>query len=72
MNTGYLHCGRPTVAEIDLNALEFNYKELRKRIPRGVKCLAVVKADAYGHGAVPVSLKLQSLGVDYLGVAISE
>jgi len=72
MNTGYLHCGRPTVAEIDLNALEFNYKELRKRIPRGVKFLAVVKADAYGHGAVPVSLKLQSLGVDYLGVAISE
>lgn len=64
--------GRPTVAEIDLKALEYNYTELRKRIPKGVKFLAVVKADAYGHGAVPISLKLERLGVDYLGVAISE
>lgn len=64
--------GRPTVAEIDLNALTFNYREIRRRIPRGVKILAVVKADAYGHGALPVSLKLEKLGVEYLGVATSE
>lgn len=64
--------GRPTFAEIDLKALEFNYSALRKKVSKGVKFLAVVKADAYGHGAIPVSLKLERLGVDYLGVAISE
>jgi alanine racemase len=64
--------GRPTVAEIDLGALAFNYRQLQKRIPKGVKLLAVVKADAYGHGAIPISLKLEKLGVDYLGVAIPE
>jgi alanine racemase len=64
--------GRPTVGEVDLGALEFNYRQIRKRIPRGVKLLAVVKADAYGHGAIPVSLKLEKLGVEYLGVAMTE
>jgi len=64
--------GRPTVAEIDLSALAFNYRQLRKRIPKGVRMLAAVKADAYGHGALPISLQLERLGVDYLGVAISE
>jgi len=64
--------GRPTIAEIDLKSLEFNYHQLKKRIPKAVKILAVVKADAYGHGAVPISLKLERLGVAYLGVAISD
>ena len=64
--------GRPTIAEVDLGALEFNYRQIQKRIPEGVKRLAVVKADAYGHGAIPVSLKLEKLGVEYLGVAIPE
>jgi alanine racemase len=63
---------RPTVGEVDLGALEFNYQQIQKRIPGGVKLLAVVKADAYGHGAIPVSLKLEKLGVEYLGVAIPE
>jgi alanine racemase len=64
--------GRPTVAEIDLNALAFNYRQIRKRTPKGTKLLAVVKADAYGHGAIPVSLRLEKLGVEYLGVAIPD
>jgi len=64
--------GRPTVGEVDLGALEFNYREIKKRIPADVKVLAVVKADAYGHGAIPISLRLEKLGVEYLGVAISE
>jgi alanine racemase len=64
--------GRPTVAEVDLGALEFNYRQLQKKVPRWVSFLAVVKADAYGHGAVQVSLKLEKLGVEYLGVATSE
>jgi alanine racemase len=61
--------GRPTFAEIDLRALEFNYRQLRKRVPKKAGILGVVKADAYGHGAVPISLKLEALGVEYLGVA---
>ncbi|MBM4341634.1 MAG: alanine racemase [Deltaproteobacteria bacterium] len=64
--------GRPTIAEINLQALAFNYQQIKKRIPKGVSILAVVKADAYGHGAGPVSLKLEKIGADYLGVAIPE
>jgi alanine racemase len=64
--------GRPTVAEIDLEALAFNYRQIKKRVPKGTGILAIVKADAYGHGALPVSLQLERLGVNYLGVAISE
>jgi alanine racemase len=64
--------GRPTVGEVDLGALEFNYRQIKKRTPKDAKFLAVVKADAYGHGAVPISLRLERLGVEYLGVAIPE
>jgi alanine racemase len=67
-----LSSGRPTVGEVDLGALEFNYRQIKKRIPEDVKLLAVVKADAYGHGSLPVSLRLEKLGVDYLGVAFPE
>ncbi len=67
-----LFIGRPTVGEVDLRALEYNYRQIRRRIPASVKFLAVVKADAYGHGAVPVSLKLEKLGAEYFGVAIPE
>jgi alanine racemase len=72
MNYMTIPPGRQTAAEIDLCSLEFNYRQLRKRIPKGVKVLAAVKADAYGHGAIPISLKLEKLGVEYLGVAITE
>ena len=64
--------GRPTVAEIDLKALEFNYRQIQKKVPRGTKILGVVKADAYGHGGLRVSLALEALGVEYLGVAIPD
>jgi len=57
------------VAYIDLGVLEQNYRIIRDRIPQGVKVLCVVKADAYGHGAVEVSRRLEEAGVDYLGVA---
>ena len=43
---------RRTWAEIDLDALEHNYRVARQKIGPGVKYLGVVKADAYGHGAV--------------------
>lgn len=58
-----------TEAEVDLAALDYNYHQLRQRTPPAVKFLAVVKADAYGHGAVPVSKRLEELGTDLLGVA---
>lgn len=60
---------RRTWAEIDLDALLHNYKKLRERIGEGVKFLGVVKADAYGHGAVLVSKTLEEAGADYLAVS---
>ena len=60
---------RRTWAEIDLDALEWNYRRARERIGPAVRYLGVVKADAYGHGAVQVSRKLEALGCDYLAVS---
>lgn len=56
-------------AEIDLKALEHNYHTLRVMLPQGCRLLAPVKADAYGHGAIPVARKMEALGADYLAVA---
>ncbi len=58
-----------TWADISLDNLEHNYKQLRSRLPSGCRFLGVVKADAYGHGAVPVSRALEDLGAEYLAVA---
>ena len=60
---------RRTWAEIDLDALAHNYEQARKRIGPNVKYLGVVKADAYGHGALQVAKKLEKLGADYLAVS---
>ena len=62
---------RPTRAEIDLGALTRNLETLHTAAP-GIDVLAVVKADAYGHGAVPVSRGLEAAGVRFLGVALVE
>ena len=58
-----------TWAEIHLSNLEHNYRALRGMLPRGCRFLGVVKADAYGHGAIPVAKKLEELGAEYLAVA---
>jgi alanine racemase len=58
-------------AEIDLGALEHNYACVASRIPKGTGVLAVLKADAYGHGAVLCARKLVSLGVSMIGVGDS-
>jgi alanine racemase len=63
---------RPTHVEISLAALRHNYQVLRQQLPASCAMLAVVKADAYGHGAVHVARVLQQLGVAMLGVAIAE
>lgn len=58
-----------TWAEIDLNRLTHNLKQVRSLLPDGVKLLLVTKADAYGHGLVPVSRWAVSHGADWVGVA---
>lgn len=60
---------RRTWAEVDLDAIRHNYEALRRHIGKSVKFLGVVKADAYGHGAVHVARTLQELGADYLAVS---
>ena len=60
---------RPTWAEVNLNNLEYNFKQVKSRLQPWVKVLVTVKADAYGHGLIPVSRRLAANGVDYLGVA---
>ena len=62
---------RPTVATVDLNALAHNYQEVTRRTGDR-KVLAVVKAQAYGHGAVPIARRLVELGSHMLGVALVE
>lgn len=61
---------RRTWAEVNLDALEHNYYYLRSRIDDHVKLIAVLKADAYGHGAVEVARALEALGADAFAVAI--
>ena len=58
-----------TWAEIDLDALDYNYQTIRSHIGPNTKFLGVVKADAYGHGSVQIASWLQDLGADYLAVS---
>lgn len=63
--------GRPTVAEIDLRALRANYRALSE-FANGAKVMAVVKADAYGHGAVEVAHALREEGCGHFAIASVE
>lgn len=67
-----MHLKRPTAATIDLDALAFNLRSAGDFIGRDTEIMAVVKADAYGHGAVECSKRLKSEGVKRLAVAIVE
>lgn len=58
-----------TWAEIYLDNIRHNYCAIRKTLPEGCRFLGVVKADAYGHGALRVSKLLQDCGADYLAVS---
>lgn len=77
MQRGIRFNGRPVWAEIRLSALAHNIKAIRRHIDSGEtrsakgpqrKILAIVKANAYGHGAVPVSRALAKAGADWFGV----
>lgn len=59
------------VAQIDVNAIIHNYRQIRKSLPSDIKIMSIVKADGYGHGAVEIAQILQKQAVDYLAVAIA-
>jgi alanine racemase len=58
--------------EISLDALKFNLQSFRSLLPKTIRIMAVVKADAYGHGAVPVARTASLCGVEDLAVATLE
>lgn len=51
-------------ALISLDAVEYNFQQMKKNIKEGTKIIAVIKADAYGHGAVPIAKMIQEY--DYI------
>lgn len=67
-----LHQRRPTCAVVDLDAVAHNVRMVRQRIGPERHLMAVVKADAYGHGALPVARTVLDWGADWLGVALPE
>lgn len=60
---------RPYYAEINLDNFRHNFREV-KRLARGKKTIGVIKADAYGHGAVELAAILEEENVDYFAVAV--
>ncbi|HEY6951558.1 MAG TPA: alanine racemase, partial [Bacteroidota bacterium] len=63
---------RPSRAEVDLSAIAYNLDGIRKKVGPSTKILAVVKANAYGHGDIAVSRHIEKKYADYFGVAIVE
>ena len=64
--------GRPTWAEINLDALAANFRIVKDKVGPDVQVMAVVKADAYGHGAVECARRLERAGASWFGVALPE
>lgn len=61
-----------TVLEINLNALENNFRYYKTLLPPEVKIMAMVKAQGYGSGSVEIARQLQNAGTDYLAVAYTD
>lgn len=59
-----------THAKIDLDAISENVNTVKNHVTSDVKVMAVIKADGYGHGAIPIGKQLELLNIDYIGVAI--
>ena len=68
----HLLARRPTWAEIDLNNLAANFNRVKQRVSPTARVMAVVKANAYGHGAVECARRLAREGADWFGVALPE
>jgi len=62
---------RPTYAEISLGNLDYNFSKVRESVGK-TKIIAIVKADAYGHGLLAIAERLEMIGTDYLGVGFLE
>jgi len=60
---------RPTWAEINLSNLTHNLNQIKKMLALKTRIMVTIKADAYGHGLIPVAKRLVSDGVDFLGIA---
>ncbi|NLD60272.1 MAG: alanine racemase [Clostridiales bacterium] len=63
---------RSTTLTISLATIEQNYRKIRASVGDDVKVMAVVKADAYGHGLIPVAKRLEAAGAEAFAVAILE
>ncbi|MDD3185932.1 MAG: alanine racemase [Anaerostipes sp.] len=59
-------------AEVDLSAIVHNIKEVMRVVGKDTKVMAVIKADGYGHGAVPIAQELDKIGIGGYAVAIME
>ncbi len=62
---------RPTLVEVNMNRLAENYRAIQAKVSPS-KMMPILKANAYGHGLVEVARLMESLGADYLGVAVVE
>ena len=69
MKEGILNMKRGTWVEINLNNIKHNFHSLKNTLEPDTRVCCVVKADAYGHGAVEVAKMLQQEKVDYFSVA---
>lgn len=61
---------RYTKAEIDLDKVSYNYHQMKNHLSENTKLMGVIKADAYGHGAVEIGRHLENENIDYLAVAV--
>ena len=61
---------RPTWAEIDLDNLAANFNNIRQRVGPAARVMAIVKANAYGHGAIECARRLVNEGAEWFGVAL--
>lgn len=64
-----LETGSRCWAEIDTSKIAHNVEEIRKMIPSTTKIMAIVKANAYGHGDVRIAKELKTCGIDFFGVS---
>ena len=65
----YKDAMRAAWAEINITNLDYNIKQIREKVGPGKKITGIIKADAYGHGAVKVATVLRANGIDSFGVA---
>jgi alanine racemase len=63
---------RPAYLEINLKAFANNFNKIRGLLDKSSSLMAVVKANAYGHGLVPIAIAAEKCGADFLGVALTE